>query len=422
MLKKELKGVLFMEKIFTILLAVVMSVCVFAACGQNNPPAAQNSGTSTSASTETPGPGDTPAPVTPITPSSQAIKIGGTGPLTGVAAIYGTAVKQGAEIAVEEINALGGIQFDFRFEDDEHDAEKAVNAYNALKDWGIQVSLSSVTSTPATATSVVAYNDRLFGLTPSASSNKVTEGNDNIYQMCFTDPNQGSASAQYVFNNRLATKIAIIYKNDDVYSKGIYETFVPKARELGLEIVSETTFTDDSQNDFSVQIADAMNKGADFIFLPMYYTPASLIFNQANALGYHPKYFGVDGMDGILTLDGFDTSLAEGVMLLTPFSADATDAKTVNFVRKFREIHGEIPNQFAANGYDCIYAIYEAIQEGGITADMSREEICEILIGVFNGRFQFDGVTGLGMTWNEIGEVSKDPKAVIIQNGEYVGM
>ena len=391
-----------MKKTFAILIAAAMSVCVFAACGTNNP----SSGTQGDATTS----------------DSQAFKIGGTGPLTGGAAIYGTAVKQGVEIAVEEINALGGIQFDLNFQDDEHNPEKAVNAYNQLIDWGIQVSLSSVTSSPGEVTSVVAFENRIFGLTPSASSSKVTEGNDNIYQMCFTDPNQGSASAQYIYNNNLATKIAIIYKNDDVYSKGIYDTFLPRALELGLDVVSVTTFTEDSQNDFSVQINDAQSNGADFIFLPIYYTPASLIFIQANAIGYKPAFFGVDGMDGILTLEGFDPSLAEGVMLLTPFSADATDAKTVNFVSKYQATHGEIPNQFAANGYDCIYAIYEAIQEGGITADMSRQDICEMLISVFNGGFTFDGVTGLGMTWSPEGEVSKEPKAVVIRNGEYVGM
>ena len=353
-----------------------------------------------------------------------AFKIGGTGPLTGGAAIYGSSVKKGAELAVSEINALGGIKFDLNYQDDEHDAEKAVNAYNTLKDWGIQISFSSVTSTPAVATTADAFKDRLFGLTPSASSTAVTEGNDNIYQMCFADPNQGKASAQYIHNKKLGTKIAVIYKNDDVYSKGIFETFDAKAKELGLNVVSATTFTEDSQSDFSVQIADAKGKDADFIFLPMYYTPASLIFKQAAAIGYTPKYFGVDGMDGILTLEGFDTKLAEGVMLLTPFSADAKDERTVNFVKKYKELHGEVPNQFAADGYDCVYAIYEAIRKsnGGITVNMKAAEICEKLIAIFNGGFSFDGVTGLNMTWSKEGQVSKEPKAVIIKNGEYVGM
>lgn len=349
-------------------------------------------------------------------------KIGASGPLTGGAAIYGIAAKNGAQIAVDEINALGGIQFDLRFEDDEHDAEKAVNAYNTLKDWGMQISLGTVTSTPGVGASVENYADRIFAITPSASAVAVTEGKDNVFQMCFADPNQGSASAQYISENSLGSKVAIIYKNDDVYSTGIYETFVAKSKELDLEIVSTTTFTEDSQNDFSVQLADAKNNGADLIFLPMYYTPASLIFQQAKSMDYNPKYFGVDGMDGILTLEGFDTSLAEGVMLLTPFNADATDELTKNFVEKYQQAHGEIPNQFAADGYDCIYAILAAIEKNGqITADMSAQDICEELIATFTS-FSFNGVTGDNMTWGTNGQISKTPKGMVIKDGAYVGM
>ena len=361
----------------------------------------------------------------PAPDNSTPFKVGGTGPLTGGAAIYGNAAKNGAQIAVDEINLIGGdILFELKYEDDEHDAEKAVNAYNALKDWGIQISLGSVTSTPGTATSPESFEDRLFALTPSASSTTVTAGNDNTFQMCFADPNQGSASAQYILDKKLGTKIAVIYKNDDPYSKGIFETFKVTAGELGLDIVSETTFTEDSKTDFTVQIADAQKSGADIVFLPIYYEPASLIFQQAASIGYAPKYFGVDGMDGILTLDGFDTALAEGVMLLTPFNADATDDRTVNFVKKYQELHGEIPNQFAADGYDCIYAIYEAIKasDGKITSDMKADAICEELIAIFTGSFKFDGLTGDAMSWAANGEVTKAPKGMVIEDGAYAGM
>ncbi|MDR1432065.1 MAG: ABC transporter substrate-binding protein [Propionibacteriaceae bacterium] len=352
---------------------------------------------------------------------TAAIKIGGTGPLTGGAAIYGQAARNGAQIAVDEINALGGIQLELNYQDDEHDAEKAVNAYNTLKDWGMQVSLGSVTSTPAVATSVESNTDRIFSLTPSASAVAVTEGKDNVFQMCFADPNQGSASAQYIFDQKLGSKIAVIYKNDDVYSTGIYTTFKTKAAELGVEIVSETTFTEDSQQDFSVQLSDAKSKGADLIFLPMYYTPASLIFQQAKSMDFSPKYFGVDGMDGILTLEGFDVTLAEGVMLLTPFNADANDDRTTNFVSKYQAAYNEIPNQFAADGYDCIYAIWAAIQAGGITADMATPEINDILIAQFTS-MDFDGLTGDQMRWDANGQVTKAPKGMVIKAGQYVGM
>ena len=351
-----------------------------------------------------------------------AFKIGGLGPLTGGAAIYGNNAKNGAQLAAEEINALGGIRFDLKYEDDEHDAEKAVNAYNKLKDWGMKISLGTVTTKPAIAVGPDFFKDRIFALSPSASAVEVTEGKDNVFQMCFADPSQGSVSAQYIKDKGLATSVAVIYQNDDAYSKGIYEAFKTKAKEVGLTIVSATTFTEDSQNDFSVQLADAKNKGADLIFLPIYYTPSSLIFQQAKSMDYSPQYFGVDGMDGILTLNGFDTALAEGVMLLTPFSADASDDRTKNFVSKYRQAYGETPNQFAADGYDCIYAIYNAIQaDGTITTNMSASDICTKLIAQFT-RFSFDGVTGTNMTWSTNGQVSKDPRVFVIKNGGYVAL
>ena len=357
------------------------------------------------------------------------LKLGVIGPLTGGAAIYGNAVVNGAQIAVDEINAAGtGFTIELQAQDDEHDAEKSVNAYHQLQDWGVQAIAGTVTTSPCIAVSAEANTDRVFMLTPSASATSVTEGKDNVFQLCFADPNQGSASAQYISDNKLATKVAIIYNNADAYSTGIYQTFKTKAEELGLEIVSETTFTDDT-TDFSVQVGDAQSNGADLVFLPIYYTPASLILKQADSIGYAPKFFGVDGMDGILTIEGFDTSLAEGVMLLTPFSADATDDLTKNFVEKFTAKYGEVPSQFAADGYDCAYAIKAALEfyaakNGGLdVTDMSAEELCTILISVFTDpEFSADGVTGLGMVWDANGQVNKEPKAVVIKDGVYVGM
>ncbi len=357
------------------------------------------------------------------------LKLGLIGPLTGGAAVYGNAASNGAQIAVDEINALGSFQIEYNPQDDEHDAEKSVNAYNNLKDWGAQAIVGCVTTTPCVAVGAEAYSDRMFMLTPSASATSVTENKDNVFQLCFSDPNQGSASAQYISDNKMAQKVAVIYNNSDAYSTGIYQTFEAKAKELGLEVVSVTTFTDDTANDFSVQLTDAQNAGAELIFLPIYYTPASLILQQASTMGYDATMFGVDGMDGILSLEGFDTSLAEGTILLTPFSADAEDDLTKNFVSKYQDAYGETPIQFAADGYDCPYAIYNALQfyaekNGGLNVDgMSYADLCEILISVFSdASFTVDGVTGDGMTWNAAGEVNKAPKAVVIENGVYVGL
>ncbi len=416
-----------MKKFLALLLASVMMLGLLAACGGGE--AEPTDAPVTDAATDAPA-SDVPAA------AAGVIKIGGAGPLTGGAAIYGTAAANGAQIAVDEINAANpdGLQLELNYQDDAHDAEKSVNAYNSLKDWGMQVFLGSVTSTPGVATSVEANADGMFYLTPSASSTDVLGGVENpltgtvdierkptVFQMCFMDPNQGSASAQYIADQALGTNIAVIYKNDDVYSTGIYNSFAAKAEELGLNVVSTTTFTEDTKTDFSVQLGDAQSKGADLVFLPMYYDAAALIFTQANAMGYAPKWFGVDGMDGILSVEGFDTKLAEGVMLLTPFNYDAQDEKTQNFVKTYKEKHGEVPNQFAADAYDCVYAIYQALNAANITADMSAADMSAKLVEQFT-TMTFDGLTGEGMTWGANGAVSKSPKGMVIQNGGYVGM
>ena len=348
------------------------------------------------------------------------IKIGVIGPTTGPAAVYGLAVERGAQIAVDEINALGGLQLALNPQDDENDAEKGINAYNDVMDWGAQMILGTVTTTPCIAVSADAYEERVFMLTPSASSTKVIEGKDNVYQVCFTDPAQGAASAQFIADHKLATKVGIIYNNASDYSVGIYQTFMQKAAELNLDVVAETTFSDDNNADFSVQIAECKNAGADLIFLPIYYTPASMILAQAKTAEYAPVFFGVDGMDGILTMEGFDKTLAEGVMLLTPFSADAEDDLTKNFVAKYQQAYNEVPNQFAADAYDGVYALYAAIQNAGITAETGYEEVCELLIAEMQ-KIEVVGLTGT-MTWAATGEVDKTPTAVVIENGVYVGV
>ena len=349
------------------------------------------------------------------------IQIGGIGPLTGSAAVYGLATKQGAEIAIEEINALGGLQFSLNSQDDEGDIEKAVNAYGKLKDDGAKIIYGCTTTNPCVAVAAETYNDRYFQLTPSASSTDVTAGKDNVFQVCFTDPNQGVTAANYIKDNNLGTKVAVIYNNGDAYSTGIYNSFQATAKEIGLEVVTVQTFPDDTNTDFNVQLSAAKDAGADLVFMPIYYTPASLILSQAKSMGYEPTFFGCDGMDGILDLEGFDKSLAEGLMLMTPFNAWGEDERTKTFVSEYEAAYGGIPNQFAADGYDCMYAIYEACTAAGVTADMSAEEICEALIAQFtSGDFSVDGLTGTGMTWSANGEVSKAPVVVKVEGGVYV--
>ena len=390
-----------MKKFISVMLVAAMAVTALTGCGSN-------SGSSSKK-------------------DADKYYIGGIGPTTGATAIYGTAVKNGAQIAVDEINAAGGIngkQIEYRFEDDQNDAEKAVNAYNTLKDWGMQMLVGTTTTAPCIAVAGKTASDNMFQITPSASAPSVlSSGNGNIFQVCFTDPNQGIASAQYIAENKLAKKIGIIYDSSDVYSSGIEEKFEAEAKTQGLNIVSKAAFTADSKTDFGTQLQKAKDAGADLLFLPIYYQEASIILKQADTMGYKPKFFGVDGMDGILTVENFDTKLAEDVMLLTPFAADAKDKTVQNFVKTYKEKYKDTPNQFAADSYDAVYALKAAIEESKATTDMSASDLCDALKGAMT-KIKMQGLTGGedGLTWNESGEVTKSPKAVIIKNGAYKAM
>lgn len=389
----------YFKKFMVIALALAM-VFTFAACGGSSDSGSSDSGAAEGAAT---------------------IKIGCSGPLTGGASIYGTAVKQGAEIAVAEINeANPDLQIEFKMEDDEADGEKAVNAYNKLKDWGIQIMMGTVTTGSCIATSAITFEDRVFELTPSASSADVTAGKDNVFQVCFTDPNQGVKAAEYIAENMAGKKVGVIYNNSDPYSTGIFNAFKSEFESKGGEIVAAETYPDDTNADYSAQLTSCKSAGAEVVFLPIYYTPASVIMKQAKDMNYAPTFFGVDGMDGILDMEGFDTALAEGVMLMTPFNPWSTDENVASFVEKYQAAYNEVPNQFAADGYDAIYALYDAFKAAGLTPDQANEEICDAMIGQFTGGFSYDGLTGTGMTWNEKGEVNKTPVICVIEGGIYV--
>jgi len=348
--------------------------------------------------------------------------IGEIGPVTGAVAVYGQDVADAGKIAVDEINAAGGIngyQIEYVTADDEHDQEKAVNAYNSLKDKGMQILTGTVTSGPCTAVEAETAADNMFQLTPSGSSKDCIK-EANAFAVCFNDPQQGTKSAEYIAEHLSDKTVATIYDSSDIYSSGIETNFEAKAKELGINVVSAAAYTQDSSTDFSAQLQAAKDGGADLIFLPIYYKDAATILTQANNMGYTPAWFGCDGMDGILGMEGFDASLAEGLMLLTPFAADATDELTVNFVTKFQEDYGRIPNQFGADEYDAMYALKAAIEKADLTPDMSISDICEAL-KVSITEIELEGLTGT-ITWASTGEPDKEPKAVVIQDGVYVSI
>ena len=385
-----------MKKVFAILLAVAMMTVMLAGCGSSG----NKQGFS----------------------KSEAIKIGMSGPLTGDAAAYGVAVKAGMEIAVEEINAKGGLQIEFEEQDDEADGDKAVNAYNTLKDKGMQLLAGAVTTGSCNAVAPMAVEDQILMMTPSGSAEAIALAGNSVYQMCFTDPNQGANAAQLIADKGMATAIGIIYDSSDAYSTGIYEGFKAAAAELNLNVVCETSFTKDNSSDLSTQVTQCQEAGADLVFLPFYYTEASQVLTYANKIGYAPVFFGCDGMDGILTVEGFDKSLSEGLVLMTPFDANSTDEATKSFVAKYTEkMEGLTPNQFAADGYDVIYAIYNACVAAGVNGMTPANEACALVKAQLDS-MTFNGLTGKGMTWDANGMISKIPAAVVITNGVYVPM
>ena len=419
-----------MKKFLALLLALVMTLAL-AACGGNNDDKTQDNNSAPNdtqgSDAQTPGGSQGSDTQTPSDsqPSGDAvtIKIGGIGPLTGDAAQYGTATYWGAQIAVDEINALGGpVQLELNYQDDTGVADSAVSAYNTLKDWGAQVIYGCTTTTPCVAVASETFADRYFQLTPSASSPEVVNGKDNVFQMCFTDPYLGTAGADYLSENNLGTKYGVIYNNGDAYSTGIAEAFLEEAKAKGMDVVTTQTYPDDTTTDYTVQLNACKDAGADVVFLPIYYTPASLILAQAKQMSYAPLFIGGDGMDGMLDMDGFDKSLAEGLLLMTPFSAGAEDERTKSFVEKYQADHGILPNQFAADGYDCMYAIYEACSQIDGIAGMDNAQLCDALSALFGGgEFAVDGLTGTGMTWKATGEISKSPLIFKVENGVYVG-
>ncbi len=413
------------NKIISAVMASAMAASLLAGCGNSadggassaDGAAADNGAAAGTSDTTMEAGGETAAA------GGTVIKIGGIGPTTGSAAVYGLAVQNAAQLAVDEINAAGGINgvmIEFKFEDDECDAEKSVNAYNTLKDWGMQMLMGTVTSGCSIAVAEKTAEDNMFQLTPSGSAVDCVKY-DNAFRVCFSDPNQGMASAKYIGENAIASTVAVIYDSSDIYSSGIYEKFAAEAANQPFEIVSAEAFTADSRTDFSVQLQKAKDAGAELVFLPIYYTEASLILSQSSTLGYAPIFFGCDGLDGILNVENFDTSLAEGVMLLTPFAADAEDELTQKFVSAYKEKFGDTPNQFAADAYDAIYAIKAAGEKAGITPDMDMSAMCEAMKAAMP-QITLDGLTGVGMTWDASGEPNKEPKAVKITNGAYAAM
>ena len=361
------------------------------------------------------------APVSVFAEEEATFKIGVIGPMTGDYAQYGLGVYNAAKLAADAVNEAGGFN-GYNVEvldagDDQGDPEKAVNAYNDLLDKGMQMLCGTVTSGACIAVGAEAA-ETTFLFTPSGSALDCITAGSNEFRMCFTDPAQGTKSAEYISEKGLATKVATLYDSAADYNVGVHDAFVAACPEFGLEVVADEAYTTDSNTDYSVQLGKIKDSGAELLFLPNYYSDNALILQQASDIDLDIIFFGVDGMDGILNVENFDTSLAEGVMLLTPFAASSEDEATVNFVTAYKAANNdEIPNQFAADAYDVIFAMKAAADDAGITPDMSNEDISAAMSASMLN-IEVEGLTGTAK-WTEDGECDKSPKAVVIKDGAY---
>ncbi len=348
--------------------------------------------------------------------------IGVSGPLTGGAAMYGIAVANAAQIAVDEINAAGGlngVMFSLVALDDMNDATKISTNYSSLYEGGMQVSLGTVTTQPGLEYKNLSADDNVFFLTPSASGDAIPT-NKNGYQMCFADGNQGKVAAEFVNENYAGQTIGVFYKSDEAYSKGIYDQFKSNL-DTSITVV-ETTFTDANATDFSTQIDTLKNCG--FIFMPIYYTPASLFMMQAkDIVAADTVYYGCDGFDGIDNISGFDISaIPQEVTMLSHFNSKATDGMAKEFIDKYVDKYGsETLNQFGASAYDCVYAIYGAMKaaiDSGkeIPVTISASDLCDILMEQFEGGYSLEkAVTGENITWESTGYVNKGAIKYVIK-------
>ncbi len=390
------------SKVFSLAIILVLALVLTTACGGKASDDAGDSGKETEAAGEASDDFD-----------GQFI-VGGFGPITGSAAQYGTAVMESSKIAVEEINAAGGVKVGdqtlelvYTFEDDEASADVAQSAYNKLMDDGVQAIVGGVTTGSHMGVVDLANEDNILMISPSVT------GADgvmfpNAFRTCFTDPMQGIIMAEYALSVG-AEKIAIIYDHSDEYSTGIKDVFVKEIEGTDAEIVAEEGFEKDA-TDMRTQLTTIKNSGADIIFAPVYYQPASYITQQAAELEMDIPFIGTDGWDGILGVTT-DSAIIEGVVYQTPFVYTDPDPAVQEYVKKYEERTGEEPNQFGANAYDAVYLLKAALEKAGsVESEDLIAAMYEIEIAGITGRISYDEA--------DKGEPKKDVNLVKIEGGE----
>ena len=344
---------------------------------------------------------------------AETIKLGGVGPLTGGYANYGLSVQHGAELAVKEINAAGGVngkQLELSFQDSQGDPESAVAAYGKLMDWGMDVFLGGVLSGETASVVAAAKADDVLVMETTGSADKCIDGNDKAFRICFYDSYQGTAAADYLTDNALATEVGVFYQSDNDYSVGLYNAFVAECGNAGVTIKETQTFTTATNTDFSTQVNALVTSGVKVVFIPIYAEEASTFLTQAKGKFAEDVYFfGADGLDGILGKVSQDVTIADNVLMMTPFAADSTDPKVQAFVKAYQDAYNATPDQFAADAYDAVYTVKAAVEAAG--GSTSGADLAAVMPTI-----TVEGVTGT-MTWNADGNTNKAASAILYKNG-----
>ncbi len=344
---------------------------------------------------------------------TETIKLGVVGPLTGGYANYGLSVQHGAQLAVDEINAAGGVngkQLELSAQDSQGDPESAVAAYGKLMDWGMNVFLGGVLSGETASVVAAAKADDMFIMETTGSADKCIDGNDKAFRICFYDSYQGTAAADYLKDNALADEVGVFYQSDNDYSAGLYNAFVAECEKTGVTIKETQTFTTATNTDFSTQVNALVNSGVKVVFIPIYAEEASTFLTQAKGKFAEDVYFfGADGLDGILGKVSQDVTIADNVLMMTPFAADSAAANVQAFVSAYQANYNATPDQFAADAYDAVYVVKAAVEAAG--GSTSGAELAAVMTSL-----TVEGVTGT-MTWNADGNTNKAASAILYKNG-----
>ena len=300
------------------------------------------------------------------------ITLGMIGPLTGSVAVYGTHIENGVKLAIEEINAAGGVtlsdgahQLAVETKDDQGDATECVNAMNALISDGIQLVVGSATSGCTSAITSIANSEGVVMITPSGTADSLTTAMDYVFRTCFRDSFQGELAAQYALDEGY-TKVGVVYCSADTYSAGLRDAFIAACADRGLDVVAEESVATMTEVDYTNQFNKMVAAGAELVFTPFYYdVMGPYLVPQARSAGFTGVLLGGDGVDSTETTipDGADLSVYNDVYFVNHYSTElATSDVSKNFIESYEAKYGETPNNFDALAYDAVY-VYKAAME-----------------------------------------------------------